>query len=188
MTRGAVIDAARELFTSHGYAATSVDRVADAAGVARRTVYDSVGGKQALLLALLERVAPKSVDRFDAELAAAAGDGAAQVALIVDFVCDLYHRGADVIEMARSAGSADKDLREFYLAGERARLQSQRETVEDWNRRHVLRPELSTDSAADILWTMTSPAVHQSLVTERRWPQQRFAEWLTEQLVRDLFR
>lgn len=186
-TRSAIIEKARALFTTQGYAATSVDQVAEAAGVSRRTVYDSVGGKQDLLLAQLELMAPHSAERFAADLSAAAGDGAVQLALAVDFVCDLYERGADVIEMARAAGSADTDLQGLYAAGERARLQSQRETIDDWARRGVLRPDLAPDSAADILWAMTSPAVYRLFITERRWPRQRFVTWLTEQLSRDLF-
>ena len=48
-TRGAIVDAAAALFAEKGYAAVSVDAVADGAGVSRATVFNSVGGKPALL-------------------------------------------------------------------------------------------------------------------------------------------
>src|SRR5689334_10403689 len=51
-TRRAVLLAARELFTTAGYAGTSVADVARRAGVSVDTVYSSVGRKPELLLAV----------------------------------------------------------------------------------------------------------------------------------------
>jgi AcrR family transcriptional regulator len=53
-TRRTIIEAARTLFAERGYAGTSVSTVAATAGVAVNTVYTSVGGKPALMLALTE--------------------------------------------------------------------------------------------------------------------------------------
>src|SRR6187402_3301883 len=51
-TRRAVLAAARELFTTTGYAGTTVSDVARLAGVSVDTVYTSVGRKPQLLLAV----------------------------------------------------------------------------------------------------------------------------------------
>src|SRR5438552_18019800 len=48
-TRRAIVGAAAALFAEKGYAAASVDAVAEAAGVSRATVFTSVGGKPVLL-------------------------------------------------------------------------------------------------------------------------------------------
>ncbi|MFF5076635.1 TetR/AcrR family transcriptional regulator [Actinoplanes sp. NPDC000266] len=53
-TRAAVVGAAAELFAEQGYARTSVAAVAQRAGVALNTVYTSVGGKPALVEAMVE--------------------------------------------------------------------------------------------------------------------------------------
>jgi AcrR family transcriptional regulator len=53
-TRRTIIEAARTLFAERGYAGTSVSAVATTAGVAVNTVYTSVGGKPALMLAMTE--------------------------------------------------------------------------------------------------------------------------------------
>ena len=45
----AIVDAAAALFSEKGYAAVSVDAIAEVAGVSRATVFNSVGGKPALL-------------------------------------------------------------------------------------------------------------------------------------------
>ena len=48
-TRRAIVAAAHDLFLAEGYAATTIDAIAAAAHVSRRTVFNSVGGKAALL-------------------------------------------------------------------------------------------------------------------------------------------
>ena len=48
-TRRAIVTAAHDLFLGQGYAATTIDGIAEAAHVSRRTVFNSVGGKAALL-------------------------------------------------------------------------------------------------------------------------------------------
>ncbi|MFZ0090627.1 MAG: TetR/AcrR family transcriptional regulator [Solirubrobacteraceae bacterium] len=56
-TRGAIIQAARELFAQQGFFATRVEDIAARARVAPATVYTSVGGKHALLTVLMEQLA-----------------------------------------------------------------------------------------------------------------------------------
>src|SRR5438067_12428497 len=53
-TREAVIRAASRLFVEKGYAATSIEDIAAAAGVSRATVFTSVGGKAKLLKTALD--------------------------------------------------------------------------------------------------------------------------------------
>lgn len=47
-TRAAVVDAARALFLRQGYAGTSVEQIAAAAGLTKRTVYNNYADKHAL--------------------------------------------------------------------------------------------------------------------------------------------
>ena len=53
-TRRAVLEAARELFTEHGYVATTIGAVAARAGVSPETVYAAFGNKRSLLSELLD--------------------------------------------------------------------------------------------------------------------------------------
>src|SRR5690242_8489793 len=48
-TRRQIVSAAAELFVERGYAGTTVEAVAERAGVSRRTVFSSVGSKVELL-------------------------------------------------------------------------------------------------------------------------------------------
>ena len=53
-TRRSIIEAASRLFVEHGYGATTVDAIAEAAGVSRKTVFTAVGGKLELLKVALD--------------------------------------------------------------------------------------------------------------------------------------
>src|SRR5215218_8770731 len=53
-TRRAVVDAGRDLFVELGWSGTTIDAVAARAGVSRKTVFTSVGGKAALLKLALD--------------------------------------------------------------------------------------------------------------------------------------
>lgn len=55
-TRRTILDAARELFASKGFAATSIRSVAESAGVSVQTIYDSVGSKGELIKQLADRI------------------------------------------------------------------------------------------------------------------------------------
>lgn len=68
-TTGALVEAARELFASNGYDATSLDAVAARAGVTKGAVYHHFEGKRQLF----EAVFTREVERIAMPLAAAYG-------------------------------------------------------------------------------------------------------------------
>lgn len=51
----AILSAARTLFLDDGYDGVNLDRIAEAAGVSRQTVYNRFGGKDALFRAMVRR-------------------------------------------------------------------------------------------------------------------------------------
>src|SRR5579863_4125334 len=66
-TRTAILDAARELFTERGYAATPMTAIADRAGVALDTVYAAAGRKPDLARLLIETAISVTDQAFPAE-------------------------------------------------------------------------------------------------------------------------
>jgi AcrR family transcriptional regulator len=60
--RPLVLDAALRLFVERGYGGTSMDAIADAAGVTKPVVYDCYPSKEALFRALLEREERRLLD------------------------------------------------------------------------------------------------------------------------------
>jgi len=62
-TRNLLIEVARESFTTHGYAGTSIDEIIQRAGVARGALYHHFSGKEALFRAVYEVVEGEVVAR-----------------------------------------------------------------------------------------------------------------------------
>ena len=69
-TRNLLIEVARENFTEHGYAATSIDDIIVQAGVARGALYHHFAGKEALFRAVYEVVEGEVIARVMAVAAA----------------------------------------------------------------------------------------------------------------------
>lgn len=68
--RAAILDAAKAMFTQHGFDGASMDQIAAAAGVSKLTVYSHFGDKEALFAAAVkahcERQLPTSLFEADA--------------------------------------------------------------------------------------------------------------------------
>jgi AcrR family transcriptional regulator len=60
-----ILQGAMQVFLNHGYAGTSMDRVAATAGVAKQTIYSHFQDKEGLFTALIERV---TIHRLQREL------------------------------------------------------------------------------------------------------------------------
>ncbi|MFG1790129.1 TetR/AcrR family transcriptional regulator [Nocardia sp. NPDC049149] len=58
-----LIDAALELFGTHGYAATSIERLCAVANVSTRSFYEDMGSREALLIALADRITSQASAR-----------------------------------------------------------------------------------------------------------------------------
>ena len=55
VSRGEILDAALACFTAHGYHETSIDEIADRAGLSKGAIYWHFAGKRELFLALVDR-------------------------------------------------------------------------------------------------------------------------------------
>lgn len=187
--RGRILEAARQLFGRHGYGATSIERIASEAGVAVPTVYAIYGSKRALLFDLLDREdAQADVAGLKHDLAAAAGDPRRQLRRLVSFTCRFFAQAADIVEIARGAGSTDEDLLALWREGEERRLRGQAPLTRAWARSGALRPDLNAKAALDILWAMTGADHYRLFVVERNWSPERYETWLRETLQRLLLR
>jgi AcrR family transcriptional regulator len=65
-----IVAEARRAFSARGYDGVTVAEIAAAANVARPAVYEAVGDKEAILLAVAEQMTAELIDAFDARLAA----------------------------------------------------------------------------------------------------------------------
>lgn len=187
-TRRRIAASARQLFARHGYAATTIESIAQDAGVAVQTFYATYGSKRAVLFALLDEIdAEAGVPELLEALREAHGDPRRQLAHVVDFNVRLFSGAADIMEILRAAGTADPDLASMSEAGNQRRRDGQAPLIEAWARVGALRSELSQSAAADILYALTSPEVYRLVVAESGWSLTHYREWLTATLDAQLF-
>ena len=93
--RERLVSAAYELFSQHGVQAVGIDAIIERSGVARQTMYRHFAGKQALVLAFLERREQLwTRDWLEAEVARRATDPRDRLLAIFD-VFDQWFRDPD---------------------------------------------------------------------------------------------
>ena len=191
-TRRAIVDAAARLFVERGYGATTVDAIAEAAGVSRKTVFSSVGSKlTALKLAIdwaivgddepVPMMARPHILALRAE-----PDARAVLRGYVRTYCEITPRVAPIDAALRGAIGLDDDVRALYEENRRQRLEGMTHFAEDLAGRRSLRKGLGVMSAADLLWTINDPALYHRLVIERGWAPARFERWLADTLEQQL--
>jgi AcrR family transcriptional regulator len=182
-----VLDAARGLFASQGYAATSREDVARAARVAVQTVAAVAGSKRGLLEAVLDDATRRDGQPLPLALRSWLQDlrdhhdGAALLRAHALSSGAVSEHTAAATETLRRAAAADPAIAELWEDLQRQRRRGQATVVELLvQRTPALRPGLTHTEAADLLWVLTDDALHHALVVERGWSRQRFAAWLGE--------
>ena len=192
-TRRAIIDAAAALFVDRGYVATSIEAIAEAAGVSRATVFTSVGGKKELLktaydVALVGDDEPIPFPLRPASLAVRAEpDPHRYLAGYARLVIEPLSRLAPIYEAVRGAASADPEVRDVFEAiGAERRIGADHVLGDLIAKGALLREGLDPDAAADILWVLIDPGLFHLLVHRRGWSNERFQAWLAGSIEREL--
>jgi AcrR family transcriptional regulator len=188
-TRRRILASARALFVERGYGGTTVESIAEGAGVAVPTVYASLGSKRGMLMALLDEMATDA-DRegMEARVAAAAGDPRRQLRERIAFNVRFYAGGADLIDIARTVSGVEADLAEMWEEGEGRRYRAARTLVADWDQAGALADGLEASEAVDLMWSLTGPDVFRLFVVKRGWSRGRYETWLGDTLERLLLR
>ncbi len=190
-TREAVIAAASRLFCEQGYAATSIEDVAAAAGVSRATVFASVGGKAKLLktaldVAIVGDDEPISLpERPRSKAIRAEPDPRKYLALYAELVTEMDGRLAAIHEAVRGAAGVDADARALWESHLAQHRQGAANVISDLSRKGGLRQDLDPEAAADIVWLL-GPGAYHMLVNRRGWSPERFQAWLTDTFVSQL--
>lgn len=183
-TRQVVVEAAADLFVRHGYAATTLDAVADAAGVSRKTVFNAVGGKAALLHLAWDRSLTGDdepvpmAQRPAVRQILASTDPAESVRLWVAMVVGVQVRAAPIGRVLAAAADVDPDAAALLAMAEEQRYQGAREFAEHLVQTGGLRPGLTPEHAADVCWAHNDGAAYRRLVLDRGWTPAAFEQWL----------
>jgi AcrR family transcriptional regulator len=192
-TRRAIIDAASALFIERGYVATSMEAIADAAGVSRATVFSSVGGKKTLLktaydVALVGDDEPIPFPLRPASLAVRAqSDPRRYLVGYAGLIVEVAGRLAPIYEAVRGAASADPEVRDVFEAiGTERRIGAGNVVRDLLAKGATLRDGLDEEAAADVLWVLNDAGLYHLLVHRRGWTPERFATWVADAMQREL--
>jgi AcrR family transcriptional regulator len=175
-TRHAVLVAARELFTTTGYAGSTVADVARLAGVSVDTVYTSVGRKPELLLAVHDMALgggdePVGAQQRDYVAAILAAPGAR--AKLETYAAALAERFPSVVPLAESlrvAAEHDPACRAVLEGLEERRSANMRRFAAELRATGEVRPELTDEQVAHLLWATNSPAFYRLATSGGRGP------------------
>jgi len=188
-TRRAIVTAARELFLARGYAATTIDAIAEAAHVSRRTVFNAVGGKVALLKLALDWAIvgddePVALaDRPAVQAIQAERDPRRVLDLWVDMVVDIAARVAPIGEVLYVAADGDPEAAELLANEAQARMYGARAFAGHLVSLGGLAEGVSEQQAADLCWAVNDGHLYSLLVTQRGWTPAALAQWLSGSLA-----
>ena len=186
------MSAAAGLFVAQGYASTTIDAIAKAANVSRKTVFAVGGSKFALLKdaydwSLVGDDEPiPMVDRAPVQGILATSDPTTAVRLWAAMITDTAARAAPIGAALAAAAHVDEDAAALIRLSDEHRLQGARAFVEHIASIGGLRPGISPAEAADLCWLAMDPGPYVRLVIERGWSPARFRRWLTAAVSREL--
>ena len=181
--RAATLERARELFLDRGYSATTVESIADAAGVSAATIYKTYGGKVGLVRDLcvqaLAGEGPIPAEQRSDDLRAA-DDPRALIegwGALVEEVSPLV---SPLLLLLRAAAAIDPEAEVVSADLDRARLDRMAENARHLTRRGHLRPSVSEAHARDVLWLCSSPELYDLLVRQRGWSPGELGEFVVD--------
>ena len=185
-TRRAIAHAARTLFSQRGYVATSVEAVAEQAGVAARTVYAIFGTKKAILGAICEEWLTEAGVRETAVAGMAESDLRRRLALVASSSRRQWESERGVRAMLDGAAASDADVARMLAGWKDDRARSLRMVVTGCEA--DLRSGIDPDQAGAMLRALTGAEVYSELVAGAGWKPERYEQWLAALLVEVLVR
>jgi AcrR family transcriptional regulator len=180
------------LFVEHGYAASTVDQIAAAAGVARPTVFAAIGTKREIIkqlrdMALAGDEEPVPVPQRESfQRVWSERDPRQLLALYAENMRGMHGRAADLEAVIEGAADSDAEMRELFQTAQAQRRHGCGLVAAALLEVGTLRPELDQRMAGDVLFALASPEVYRMLVRRCGWTPERYESWLRDTLVLQL--
>lgn len=163
-TRGDILRAARRLFAERGYAATSINDIAEEAGVAIQTIYARLGSKRGMLLALIDLIDEEAgVGPLAAEVISAPTP-LATLRAGVRLTRRFQERCGDIIEALFTGIGADPELADAVAEGQRRHREGARATIDRIQALRGLRNDVSPRQAQALFALSTNHEAWRELI------------------------
>lgn len=175
-TRRAIANAARSLFCERGYAATSIEAVAEEAGVAARTVYAIFGTKKAILAAICEEWLTEAGVMETVAEGLGERDLGRRLALVAHSSRRQWESERGVRVMIEGAAASDADVARMLAGWKNDRARSLHAIVAGLEA--DLRAGIDGRRAGAIIRALTSAEIYSELVAGEGWTPGEYEEWL----------
>jgi len=183
-SRTEIVDAARDLFLEQGYAATRIGAIAARAGVSAETVYKAFGGKPGLVRAVcaqaLSGTGPIPAEQRSDDLQRAEKDPRAVIRGWGALTAEVAPRVVPLLLLVRDAAAHDPAMADLRVELDALRLARMRHNAQGLAAGGRLRHGVTRRTAADVLWTYSSPELYELLVLRRGWDIARYVEFIVE--------
>jgi len=189
-TRRRMLDAAYELFCSDGYRTTTMEAIADRAGVAVQTLYFTFHTKDELFQAVHERTVlgdenlPPPMQPWYVA-AVAAEDITDAVRHICRGVLSISRRVAPMIPAFHAV--AGDPAGAVWERSQQLRHDGMVDLVAALSRKTPLRKNVTRDQAADVLYLLLGPDLYWTMILGRGWTERQLANWTERVVLNDLF-
>ena len=187
-TRADILHTARRLFAERGYAATSVNDIAEEASVAVQTIYTRLGSKRGIVMALLEVIDEEAGVPAAAAAIASAGTPADALRTQTRLTRDLQERCGDIVGALFAAAASEPDVEQVVAEGLRRHRHGARVTIDRIADLAGLRPDLPADHAIALLSAATTHDAWYELVHAHKLSWDEAERMLNEALTRAILR
>jgi hypothetical protein len=100
----------------------------------------------------------------------------------------IQQRLAPLVQVLQQAAAGDAELAALWRGIADRRAANMRLLAAELAATGALRPELSVEEVADVLWSMSSPELYLLLADQRGWDPDRYQRWLADAWQRLLLR
>ena len=161
-SRKDILEAAHRLFLDRGYVRTTIPTIAAEAGVAVQTIYNTVGGKRAVLGAVVELAVrgqnyPATVEETLGVRIRSESDPRRIVEMLADWLVATHARTAAISAVIQAAATLDPEVAELESTLAEARLAGYRQAADVLASRGGLPGTTDPESAAATIWSSRAP-------------------------------
>jgi AcrR family transcriptional regulator len=187
-TRQRVLECARDLFVTQGYAGTSIAQIAKEAGVSAPTVFAGFKSKVSLLRAAVETAIVGDdepvpmADRPAMRDVHAAPTAAEVLERYAAMIVDIAPRACPIALVVYAAADADPEIATLADLLDEQRLRGSEaiaRTVVD----RLGADAANVDDIRDTVWILNAPLLYGLLVDRRGWSVERYGDWVRRGLL-----
>jgi AcrR family transcriptional regulator len=183
-TRNLIVSAAQALFLEQGYICTTIETIAERAGVATSTVYAIFGSKRGILRAIRDAWHERTHIREALITSQESPNPQESLKKLAEATRQQWEMGAEVTAIYTGAAAADPraaaELTEA-LTGRREGMQAFAKSLEPH-----LREGLDAAHAASILQALCRSEIYDELVRHAGWSTDEYQSWLLDIFKREL--